>query len=84
MSIAIHKIHRALAQITMMNTDKQGNLVIGLPELALILPLLKQNLAFVYEIDGLKEIAFAAQTLDQMDLVQHVCERLDELEAQLT
>lgn len=84
MSIAIHKIHRALAQITMMNTDKQGNLVIGLPELALILPLLKQNLELVYEIDGLKEIAFAAQSLDQMDLVQHACQRLDELEAQLT
>ncbi|MGF6356739.1 hypothetical protein ABIE27_004663 [Paenibacillus sp. 4624] len=84
MSIAIHKIHRTMAQITMMNTDKQGNLILGELELKLIFGLLRRNLELVYEIDGLKEIAFAAQTLDQMDLVQHVCERLDELEAQLT
>ncbi|WP_433581562.1 DUF7667 family protein [Paenibacillus amylolyticus] len=84
MSIAIHIVHRELARITMINMDKQGNLIIGEPELRLILPLLKQNLALVYEIDGLKEIAYAAQKLDQMDLVQHVCEKLDELEAQLT
>lgn len=84
MSIAIHPVHRELAKITFMNTDKEENLIIGLPELKLLLPLLKQNLELVYEIDGLKEIAFAAQTLDQMDLVQHACERLDELEAQLT
>lgn len=84
MSIAIHNVHRELAKIAFMNTDKEGNLIIGLPELKLLLPLLKENLELVYEIDGLKEIAFAAQTLDQMDLVQHVCERLDELEAQLT
>lgn len=84
MSIAIHKIHRAMAQITMMNTDKQGNLVLGELELKLIFGLLRRNLELVYEIDGLKEIAFAAQMLDQMDLVQHVCQRLDELEVQLT
>jgi len=84
MSIAIHKIHRAMAQVTMMNTDKQGNLILSELELKIIFALLKKNLELVYEIDGLKEIAFAAQSLDQMDLVQHVCERLDELEAQLT
>ena len=84
MSIAIHNVHRELAKITFMNTDKEGNLIIGLPELKLLLPLLKKNLELVYEIDGLKEIALAGQSLNQMDLVQHVCERLDELEAQLT
>ncbi|CAI6024165.1 hypothetical protein PAECIP112173_00372 [Paenibacillus sp. JJ-100] len=84
MSIAIHKIHRAMAQITMMNTDKQGNLILGELELKLIFGLLRKNLELVYEIDGLKEIAFAAQSLNQMDLVQHVCARLDELEVQLT
>ncbi|WP_413373250.1 hypothetical protein [Paenibacillus taichungensis] len=84
MSIAIHKVHRAMAQITMVNTDKQGNLILSELELKIIFALLKKNLELVYEIDGLKEIAFAAQKNNQMDLVQHVCERLDELEAQLT
>ncbi|WP_337034729.1 DUF7667 family protein [Paenibacillus illinoisensis] len=84
MSIAIHKIHRAMAQITMVNTDKKGNLILSELELKIIFQLLKKNLELVYEIDGLKEIAFAGQKNNQMDLVQYVCERLDELEAQLT
>lgn len=84
MAVAIHPVHRQLALITLMNTDKKGNLIIGYAELKLILPLLKANLELVYKIDGLKEIAFAAQCNDQMDLVQHICEQLDELEAQCT
>ncbi|MEN1985233.1 DUF7667 family protein [Paenibacillus hubeiensis] len=84
MAVMIHNVHRELAKIVQMITDKNGNLIVGQPELALILPLLKQNYELVYEIDGLKEIAFTGQMLDQMDLVQHVCERLEELEVQCT
>lgn len=84
MAVMIHNVHRQLAEITMMNLDKKGNLIIGTPELRLILPLLVANLELVCEIDGLKEIAFTGQMLDQMDLVLHACERLDELEVQCT
>ncbi|MFD5020033.1 hypothetical protein ACFWMP_14115 [Paenibacillus sp. NPDC058367] len=84
MGIVIHQSHRQLAAIAFLNINKKGELILGVPELKLIMPLLLDNLNLVQEIDGIKEASYAAQCTGNMDLVQHFCEKLEELEAQFT
>ncbi|MEK3770090.1 hypothetical protein MKY14_16180 [Paenibacillus sp. FSL R5-0887] len=84
MPITIHPAHRQLATITWMNVNEDGDLVMGMSELRLIMPLLRDNLLLVMEIDGLKEAGYAAQLSGNMDLLQYFVEKLDEMEAQLT
>ena len=78
--IAIHPIHRKLALIAYMSMDRDGNMIIGEPELRLIMPLLRANLDLVRRIDELKELAYTAQVVGDMEWVQEICQRIDELE----
>ncbi|MEK4239093.1 hypothetical protein [Paenibacillus sp. FSL H7-0714] len=41
--LAIHPIHRKLAQVVHMNLDQYGNFIVGNLELQLILKLLREN-----------------------------------------
>jgi len=83
MAVFIHPTHRALARITYMNSNIKGELIIGEAELALIMPLLMDNLNIVQQVDGIKEATLAAHCTGNMDLAQHFTDKLIEWEAQL-
>ncbi|WP_201319103.1 hypothetical protein [Paenibacillus sp. EPM92] len=80
--IAIHPVHRKLAEIVFMNTDKNGNLLLGNAELQLILKELRKNMELVYRNDSLKELSFVAYQMGDMEWVQEISKQLEELEAQ--
>ncbi|WP_010271412.1 DUF7667 family protein [Paenibacillus senegalensis] len=81
--IGIHPVHRKLAEIAYMSTDKHGNLIIGWTELQLIMPLLRRNLELVRRLDELKELAFTVQCAGQDEWVQDICKQIEELVAEL-
>lgn len=81
--IGIHKVHRQLAFVTALNIDKDGRLEMGMPELMLIMPLLLKNYKLVSELDALKELAFHAHEMGDMDWQMDICKQIEELEAQL-
>lgn len=81
--IAIHRTHRQLALITAMNINKEGKLEMGLTELKLIMPLLLANLKLVANLDSLKELAFHAHEMNDMEWQMDICKQIEELEAQL-
>lgn len=84
MALMIHPVHRKLAQLTLMTMQPDGTSSMGLNELKLIIPLLKENLKLVTMTDGLKNIALEAQVLGDMEWVQEITMKLDEMEAQCT
>lgn len=81
--VAIHKLHRELAFITMMCTDKKGNTIIGEPEIKRILPLLRENLMLVFNNDSLKALSFMAYEMGDDSWHMEICEKLDALEASM-
>lgn len=82
--LAIHPSHRKLAWITAMCQDKDGNLIMGMAELRSIILLLKQNLEFVWKVDALKNLGLEAQANGQMEWVQEIEAKLEELEVTMT
>ncbi|CAH1058818.1 DUF7667 family protein [Paenibacillus pseudetheri] len=78
--IAIHPAHRKLADLY--HQFEKGTFT--RIQQAEVVSFLKQNAEMVEQIDGLKEAAYAAQCIGNMDLVQHFTEKLEELEVQLT
>lgn len=78
----IHPVHRKLAEIVFMNTDKNGNLFLGNAELQLILKELRKNMELVYRTDALKELSFIAYLMGDMNWVQEIEKQLEEIEAQ--
>ncbi|MEK4236501.1 DUF7667 family protein [Paenibacillus sp. FSL H7-0714] len=81
--IAIHPLHRQLALIAAMNINKEGKLEMGRLELEFIKPLLMKNLELVAKLDSLKELAFLAHEMNEMDWQMDICKQIEELEAQL-
>lgn len=84
MAVMIHNVHRKLAQCTLFSMDTEGNIKMGLAELKLIMPLLRENLELVQKTDGLKNIALEAQATGDMEWVQEITMQLEEMEAQCT
>lgn len=80
MAVMIHPIHRQLATIAALNMDRKGNLVLGMPEIKLIMGLMRRNLDLVLEVEGLKELAFQAHLIGDMEWEQDLCQRLEEIE----
>lgn len=81
--IGIHPVHRKLAIIAYMNSNVKGEIVLDKAAIKLLKPLLMENLQLIQQHDGYKEAAYMAQVNGHMDLVQHFCERLDEMEAEM-
>ncbi len=81
--IAISPIHRKLAEVIHMSTDINGNTYLGHAELMLLIPLLRQNLALVQQLDSLKQLAFVAYEAGDFDWMHDLCSQMDELEAQM-
>jgi len=78
--LTIHPAHRRLAEITAMCQDKNGNLIMGAVELRYIMPLLKENLDLVWQVDELKNLALEAQAAGDMEWVLEITAKLEELE----
>ena len=81
--IGIHNIHRKLAEITAMSIDENGCTRLGVAELSLIIPLLRQNLQMVQQLDGYKQLAYHAYEMGDMAWQHEICAKIDELEASL-
>lgn len=81
--LAIHPVHRKLAEVVHMNLDQNGNLFIGKVELQLILKFLRENHNLVYKLDGLKELAFHAHEMGDMEWQMDLCAQIEELEAKM-
>ncbi|XEC97008.1 hypothetical protein AB6A23_10975 [Paenibacillus tarimensis] len=79
--IAIHRIHRELANIAHMNSDAEDNVIFGIPELKLIMPLLIENMKLVRRLDELKNLAYVAHISNDFGWEQDICREIDELEA---
>lgn len=80
MAIMILPVHRRLAELHLIIKKRQLTVL----EAADLMHCMQVNAKLVQEIDGFKEAAYAAQCNDQMDLVQHFSQKLDEMEAQCT
>ncbi|WP_110933789.1 DUF7667 family protein [Paenibacillus bouchesdurhonensis] len=80
MAIMIHPVQRRLAELTIKML--QGGL--NLFEASEMMHCLRANADLVQKIDGYKEAAYAAQCNEQMDLVMHFSQKLDEMEAKCT
>lgn len=81
--IGIHPVHRRLAEIAYMSTDKHGTMKIGWPEMQLIMPLLRQNMLLVQKLDELKQLAFVAHCSGDFEWEQEICRKIDELEVEM-
>lgn len=80
MAIMIHPVHRRMTELTA--KMQRGDFSIF--EATEMMHCLRVNAELVQKIDGYKEAAYAAQCNDQMDLVMHFTEKLDEMEAKCT
>ncbi|SMF88090.1 hypothetical protein SAMN05661091_4108 [Paenibacillus uliginis N3/975] len=82
MAVIIHPAHRKLAELVQMIIDHHsGELKVRNLEMRLLFPLLMDNLMLVRETDELKNLALEAQTAGDMDWVQEITVKLDEMEA---
>lgn len=79
--IAIHECHRKLAKIALMCTNENGAMIMGVAELNLLMPLLRENLELIQQLDSLKELAFYAHVIKDYGWEQDICRQIDELEA---
>lgn len=80
MAIMIHPVHRRLAELQMIN-DKRS---LTNDEASDMIYCMKVNAKLVQDIDGLKELSYVAQSVGQMDWVQDITLKLDEMEAKFT
>lgn len=84
MAIMIHPIHRRLAELAFLAQQKGGFDKLTTIDKLDLYHSLQQNATLVHQIDCYKEGAYTAQCNDQMDLVAHFVEKLDDLEARFT
>jgi hypothetical protein len=81
--LAVHPVHRKLAEVVQMNMDLNGNLLIGKVELQLILKLLRENYNLIFALDSLKELALHAHEMGDMDWQMDLCAKIEELEVKM-
>lgn len=75
--LAIHPVHRKLAEATFLCLDKRGNLIIDETTLRLIRPLLQANLELIRTLDELSELSFVAYQLGDTNWVQDICNAIE-------
>lgn len=83
MAVAIHPIHRKLAEISYMCTNSNGALKIDVTTLRLLEPLLKQNLQMIRRLDELKNLSQIAYEQNDYEWVQNICKDIERLEQDL-
>ncbi|MEK8133123.1 hypothetical protein WMW72_35195 [Paenibacillus filicis] len=80
--LAIHNCHRKLAELTYLNLRKDGSLVLGNVEIALLVKHLKENYALIQRLDELKQLSFQAHLIGDLDWQMDLCRQIEEIEVQ--
>lgn len=79
--IAIHPIHRRLAELSMKARRMGGWRKLPPDEQTELEQCLRANEALVFRLDALKSLAFLAHTMDDFEWEKEICRKIDELEA---
>ncbi|NTZ20902.1 hypothetical protein EXW96_26305 [Paenibacillus sp. JMULE4] len=81
--IAIHPIHRRLAELQMKAERLGGWGKLPKSEQQEISYCLTVNAKLVYELDALKSLAFHAHEMGDLEWEQDLCRKIDELEVKM-
>ncbi len=79
--IAIHPVHRRLAELQLKAERLGGYFRLPPWEQNEIYHCLRINATLVQKLDGLKQLAFHAHEMGDMEWQQEICRKIDELEA---
>ncbi|GAB6926040.1 hypothetical protein JCM10914A_56240 [Paenibacillus sp. JCM 10914] len=71
--LAIHTSHRRLAEITFLNLDRNGKLIIDEVTLRVLEPYLLQNLEIVRTLDELSNLSMVAYTAGDTEWLHAIC-----------
>lgn len=79
--IAIHPVHRRLAEI-ILKTEKVGGFhMLPVYEQSEIFHCLQVNAKLVYDLDSLKELSLHAYEINDMEWLHDLTKRIDDLES---
>lgn len=78
--IAIHPVHRRLAELTLKAERLGGYFHLSPLEQTELHHCLRANATLVQKLDGLKQLAFHAHEMGDMEWQQEICRKIDELE----
>lgn len=78
--LAIHPIHRRLAELQLIAEKRRWST----SELLEVTHCLRVNADLVVKLDSLKELAFQAHAIGDMDWQQDICRQIDELESKFS
>jgi len=81
--IAIHPVHRRLAELQLIAERRGGYDQLTVREQMDLHHCLQVNAKLVRRLDELKNLAYIAQIGGDMEWVQEVCQKIDELEARM-
>lgn len=81
--IGIHPIHRKLALIAYMSTNRKGEVKLDEIAVKLLQPLLKQNLMMIRRLDELKSLSYIAYMAKEHEWHHDICARIEALEKDL-
>ncbi|WP_340397773.1 hypothetical protein NST50_05165 [Paenibacillus sp. FSL E2-0202] len=77
--LAIHPIHRRMAELTLKSAVRP----LTLAEPVELFQCLKVNAHIITELDNLKQLAFMAHEMGDMDWQMDICVKIEALEARL-
>ncbi|MGO4496469.1 hypothetical protein AB4114_11285 [Paenibacillus sp. 2RAB27] len=80
--LAIHSIHRELANWALQNLPKEAK-CIGEIEIKLLFGLLRKNMMMIANLDLLKEATLIAHELGDFEWEQELCMEIEKLEIQM-
>lgn len=75
--LTIHNTHRRLAEVTFLNLNNKGRLIIDDITLRVLEPLLLQNLEIVRTLDELSNLSMVAYTAGDMEWLHDICGAID-------
>ena len=81
--IVIHSIHRRLAELTEKAEQLGGYSQLTVREQMELHHCLQVNAKLVRRLDELKNLAYIAHISGDMDWVQEICQKIDELEVNM-
>lgn len=81
--IAIHPVHRRLAELQLIAERRGGYDRLTAAEQMDLHHCLRANATLVRRLDELKQLSFIAYQVGDMDWVAEVCRQIDELEAKM-
>lgn len=77
--IGIHPVHRRMAELTIINTKRKLNL----DEQSELFHCMQVNAKIVSELDHLKQLAFIAHEMGDMDWEMELCGRIEKVEVKM-